>query len=38
MIEITKTVKLADVVTSIKQSPVLRGRLFLFCYRIFHMN
>jgi hypothetical protein len=32
------TVKPAQAVTSIKQSPVLRGHLFLSCDRKFHMN
>ena len=30
--------KPAHVVTSTKQSPVLKGHLFLFCQRNIHMN
>ena len=33
-----KVVKLAHVVTSIKQSPVFKGHFLLFCHRKFHMN
>jgi len=34
----TITVKPADEVTSIKQSPVLKGHHFLASHRKFHMN
>ena len=30
--------KPSNEVTSIKQSPVLKGHLFLYCHRKFHMN
>ena len=36
--KIQYTVKPAHVVTSIKQSPVLKGHIFLSCHRTFHMN
>jgi hypothetical protein len=32
------TVKPAHVVASIKQSPLLKGHLFLSCHRKFQMN
>ena len=31
-------VKPAYVVISIKQSPVLKGHIFFYCHRKFHMN
>jgi hypothetical protein len=31
-------VKLAHIVNSIKQSPVLKGHLFLSCHRKFHFD
>ena len=34
----TYTVIPAYVVTTIKQSPIFKGHLFLSCHRIFHMN
>ena len=33
-----KTVKPAHAVTSIKQPPVLKGHIFLYCHRKFHLN
>jgi len=32
------TVKPAHVITSIKQSPVFKGHIFLSCHGKFHMN
>ena len=32
------TFKPAHTVTSIKQSPVLKGHFFLSCHRKFHLN